>query len=36
MNFWPSPRLSIAASAFSIAPMLVVLCCSEGWGGSEA
>jgi hypothetical protein len=31
VNFSPSPRLSIAASASSIAPILVVLCRGEGW-----
>jgi hypothetical protein len=34
LNFSPSPRLSIASSASSIALILVVLCRIEGWGGS--
>jgi hypothetical protein len=32
VNFSPLPKLSITASASSIAPILVVLCRSEDWG----
>jgi hypothetical protein len=36
VNFSPLPKLSIAASASSIAPILVVLCRGEDWGMSGA
>jgi hypothetical protein len=36
VNFSPLSKLSIAASASSIAPILVVLCRGESWGRSGA